>query len=183
MKYVSLHKNSLDKLRNDYIREHSKFIHSSYLLLEDLDKEVVIKGKKFTIAGLWDVIGYRKIILVRAENGNHAHLDSKEVAAALGFTTFRNFVTGEPITYDIAAQNTYDSMMKKIKIEAEEAVPMVAIVESDEDETTETTEEDDVLVLDRDDEYVPEDEDTVEDEDVDPLVKALREDEDFNDEY
>lgn len=182
MKYVSLHKNSVDKLRNDYIREHSKFIHSSYLLLEDLDKEVVIRGKKFTIAGLWDIVGYRKIILLRAENGTHAHLDSKEIAAALGFNTFRNFVTGKPITYDIESQTKYNAMLSKIKIEQEEASPMVAVVESDEDET-EKTEEVDVLVLDRDDEYVPEEETEETEEDVDPLVKALREDEDFNDEY
>jgi hypothetical protein len=150
--------------------------------LEDLDKEVVIRGKKFTIAGLWDIVGYRKIILLRAENGTHAHLDSKEIAAALGFNTFRNFVTGKPITYDIESQTKYNAMLSKIKIEQEEASPMVAVVESDEDET-EKTEEVDVLVLDRDDEYVPEEETEETEEDVDPLVKALREDEDFNDEY
>ena len=42
MKYVSLSKFSEERLRKDYINQHSRFIHSSWLLLEDLDKELDI---------------------------------------------------------------------------------------------------------------------------------------------
>lgn len=186
MRYVSLTAHSLDKLRNDYIKEHSKFIHSSYLLLEDLDKVVEIKGKNFRIAGLWDIIGYRKIILMQAENGSHCYLDSKEIAAALGFTTFRNFVTGKPITYDIAAQKSYDQMMNKIKIE-NEAAPTAEIDDDRivEDEVIEESiDEIDAPIMDRDNEYVPENEEDIESEE-DEFQKSYGsdDDEDFTDEY
>jgi len=160
-------------------------------LLEDLDKVVEIKGKKFRIAGLWDIIGYRKIILMQAENGSHCYTDSKEIAEALGFTTFRNFVTGKPITYDIAAQKSYNQMMNKIKIENETAVieDDDRIVEDDdrivEDETIEEAiDEIDAPIMDRDNEYVPENEEELETEE-DEFQKSYgsNDDEDFNDEY
>ena len=155
------------------------------MLLEDLDKVVELKDKKFRIAGLWDIIGYRKIILMQAENGTHCYTDSKEIAAALGFTTFRNFVTGKPITYDIAAQKSYDQMMNKIKIENEAAA---AFVEDDdrivEDEIVEEVIDDiDAPVMDRDNEYVPENEEDVEEEDEFQKSYGSNDDEDFNDEY
>lgn len=184
MKYLSLTANSVDRLRNDFIKEHAKFIHSSYLLEDDLDKEIVIKDKKFRIAGLWDVIGYRKIILLQAPNGTHCCLDSKEVAEALGFTTFRNFVTGKPITYDIASQKVYTEMINKSKVDLE-VIPDVVEEEDkivEDEEVIEVIDEIDAPVMERDNEYLPENEES--DEDVETFGKSSDEDDlDDDDDY
>jgi hypothetical protein len=180
MKYVSLVQNSVDTLRRDYIREHSKFIHSSYLLLEDLDKEVEMYGKKYTIAGLWDIIGYSKIILLKSLTGGYAYTDSKEVAEALGYKKFRNFVTGKEITYDISAVYKYNQMMNKSLVDAMEPAVMEKEVDTDDEISTDhikPREDEDTVTQERDHEYVPEDEDNNNEfveEEVDPLVKALR---------
>jgi hypothetical protein len=174
MKYVSISKHSEDKFRRDYIREHAKFIHSSYLLEEDLDKEVELHGKKFRIAGLWDIIGYKKEILLQVvETGGYAHTDSKEVAAALGFNNFRNFVTGKEITYDLSAVFRYNQMLNRSKIE-----PILEDKPADdtEDQPIVTEEDTDFPVHERDKEYISEDEEEI--TEVDPLVKALQKTED-----
>ena len=83
MKYVSLTKFSEERLRKDYINQHSRFIHSSWLLLEDLDKEVELYGRNYRIAGLWDTAGHKKIILLQnTENNTYAYTESKEIANA-----------------------------------------------------------------------------------------------------
>jgi hypothetical protein len=180
MKYISLQKSSEERFRNDYINQHARFIHSSWLLSEDLDKEVELYGKKFRIAGLWDTVGYKKIILLNnlEVETSYGFTDSQEVANALGFTKFRNFVTGKEITYDLAAEAKAREWLNKQKI-AE-----TPIVQSDDDEDLDeaviTNDEDlDEVILERDKEYVNEDDEDDEDAtEIDPLVKALQIDED-----
>jgi hypothetical protein len=174
MKYVSLQKFSEDRFRHDYINQHSRFIHSSWLLLEDLDKEVELHGRKFRIAGLWDVMGYKKIILLKNLEGenSYAHTDSQEVANALGFTKFRNLVTGKEITYDLAAEAKVKEWLNKQKIGE------TPVEQSEEIDDVITKDEDlDEVILDRDKEYVDEDDDE-DTEEIDPLIKALQIDED-----
>lgn len=181
MKYISLSQISENRLRRDYVNQHSRFVHSSWLLLEDLDKEVEILGRNYRIAGLWDVLGYKKIILLKnIENGTYAHTDSKDVANALGFTKFRNLVTGKEITYDLADEAKVREWLNKSKIS--ETVIDKTLDDSLDDSLDEVTDEvntedeDDKMVLDRDNEYVEEDEEEV--IETDPLVKALQIDED-----
>ena len=129
-------------------------------------------GKRFRIAGLWDIIGFKKEILLQiVETGAYAHTDSKEIAAALGFNNFRNLVTGKEITYDLSAVFRYNQMINRSKVED--------ILEDkpteDTEDTTDTLEETDAPVHERDKEYVNEDEEETE---VDPLVLAMQKSED-----
>jgi hypothetical protein len=176
MKYISLIPHSVEKFRKDFVREHSKFIHSSYLLETDIDKQVTIGDRNFTIAGLWDTHGYNKEILLHYKGSSYAHCDSKVVANALGFTKFRNFVTGKEITYDISAIYAYNQMMSRTKVE-----DTGHDTNTNEDNTAEYVatppEEIDAPIHARDNEYVNEDGEETE-EDVDPLVRALRQTED-----
>lgn len=181
MKYVSLTKHSEEKLRKDYVREHAKFIHSSYLLEDDLDKVVELHGRKYRIAGLWDTIGYKKIILLAVVDGTgFAHTDSQEVANALGFTKFRNFVTGKEITYDLSTVYRYNQMMNKLAIEIPVAVTTTTEGIDSDTEITDSTplkEDDGLPTHERDNEYTSDDDDDQlpsKEEEVDPLVKALR---------
>jgi hypothetical protein len=175
MHYVSLTQHSVEKFRKDFIREHSKFIHSSYLLEEDLDKTVELHGKKYRIAGLWDTIGYKKIILLAGEKG-YAYTDSQEVANALGFTKFRNFVTGKEITYDLSVIYRYNQMMNTRFVETAEAMEKEVDLDEDVNETEKTTsqEDDGLPTHERDNEYVSEEDDEETPEEVDPLVRVLR---------
>jgi hypothetical protein len=172
MKYVSLSKFSEERLRKDYIKQHARFIHSSWLLLEDLDKEVELHGRKYRISGLWDTAGHKKIILLQnTENNTYAYTESQEIANALGFTKLRNLVTGKEITYDLAADAKVKEWLNKQKIGE------TLVEQSNEDEAVITQDEDlDEVILERDREYVNEDEDTK--EEIDPLVRALQIDED-----
>jgi len=174
MKYVSLTKFSEERLRKDYINQHSRFIHSSWLLLEDLDKEVELYGRNYRIAGLWDTAGHKKIILLQnTENNTYAYTESKEIANALGFTKFRNLVTGKEITYDLEAEAKVKEWMNKQKIGE------TPVVQPDEnsDEVITKDEDLDEVILERDKEYVNEDDDENAEE-IDPLVRALQIDED-----
>lgn len=174
MKYITLIPDAEKRLRKDYIREHSKFIHSSWLLYEDLDKKVEFYDRTFTIAGLWDVIGHKKLILLKAENGTYGHLDSQEVAAALGYTRFRNLVTGKELTYDMAAEFRIKKSRNIYLMPTEEDV--VVEKEIDEDSIIDEEDEEDLELNDKnlDDEDLDED---YEDEEEDPLIRSLRTDE------
>ena len=186
MKYVNLQKFSEERLRKDYINQHSRFIHSSWLLLEDLDREVELYGRKFRIAGLWDVQGYKKIILLQNLenlNGSYAHTHSEEVARALGYTTFRNLVTGKEITYNLADEAKVKEWLNKRKIsetpvEQPEEITEDLDTEIDEDVVEKEELDDDGVVLDRDNEYVDNEDGDEEKIDDDPLIRALRIDED-----
>lgn len=173
MKYVSLSKFSEQRLRKDYINQHSRFIHSSWLLLEDLDKEVELYGRNYRIAGQWDTAGSKKIILLQnTENNTYAYTDSQEVANALGFTKFRNLVTGKEITYDLAAEAKVKEWLNKQKI----GETPVEQPDEEIDEVITKDEDLDEVILERDNEYVDEDEES--EEELDPLVRALQIDED-----
>jgi hypothetical protein len=172
-------------MRKDYIREHSKFIHSSWCILEDLDKKVEMYGKTYRIAGLWDVIGFKKQILLAAENGTYAHVDSQEVANALGYTKFRNLVTGKEITYDLAADYRLKKANKISVIPAEvyEDEETVSVInEIDEDAIVQDEDdliEDELGIYEESDEDINESET---DEDSEDIPTTQYREDDYSDE-
>lgn len=100
MKRISLLPHSVERLRKDYTHEHSKFIHSSFLLLEDLDKTFNLNNKSYQIVGLWDTIGFEKIILLAdLEDGGYSFAPSKMVARAMGIYNMRNLVNGKILNF------------------------------------------------------------------------------------
>lgn len=172
MKYITLIPGAANRMRKDFIREHSKFIHSSWCILEDLDKKVEMYGITYTIAGLWDVIGFKKQILLKAENGTYAYVDSQEVANALGYTKFRNLVTGKEVDYDLAAEYRLKKARKLSVIPAEgyedETEEIVSEVIVDEDAIVE-----DDFEFAEDESYIP---DMVESDDWDIARESAEED-------
>ena len=151
-KYISLDStsHSLPRYRKEFLNQHNKFIHASWCLREDIDRELELNDIKYVIFGLWDMAGGRyNIMLKPIEGGPYFIADSKIVANALGYTRMRNAVTGE--------EHKFDMIGKKYVV----AIPSTPIV-IDED------------VEDEDEEKDLEDED--DDGFVDPLVKALEDD-------
>jgi hypothetical protein len=183
------------------VREHAKFIHSSYVIAEDLGKKVTINELDYTIVGLWDIIGFKRNILVKevGKETSYAFADSKVIAEALGFTNYRNLVTGVQVPYDMAAEFRIKKSQHKSMLIAQEALEVQEALdkenakakiadelfesiddESDEDFLVdEDDKEDDKDLFEEDLEVNPEDED----EDIDPLVKALRQSDDNEDYY
>jgi hypothetical protein len=159
MKLLSLSPSSEEKFRKEYLNDHSKFIHTSWLLKEDLGKTSVINGVNWTIVGLWDIEGIRRQILLRSENGTYAFEDSKIVCQGMGIYNMRNLVTGQE--------------HKDWVFTSKNLTPMD--ISSDENESEEIEESGVWTRI--DDETSNEDEDEI----VDPLVKALQED--ITDEY
>jgi hypothetical protein len=191
MKHISLQPQSAETCRKLYVREHAKFIHSSYTISEDLGKTVTIEDFDYTIAGIWDIIGFKKNILLKevGKETSYAYADSKIVAEALGFTNYRNLVTGVQVTYDMAAEFRIKKA-NKFKLEALEALEDIEPVVVDEFESIDDEIEDDLIIDDEDtiveDESYEDDLDENpedEDEEVDPLVKALRQVDDNEDYY
>ena len=192
MKHISLQPQSAESCRKLYVREHSKFMHSSYTIFEDLDKKVTIEDFDYTIAGLWDIIGFKKTILLKevGKETSYAYTDSKIVAEALGFTNYRNLVTGVQVPYNMAAEYRIKKA-NKFKLEALEALEDVEPVIKDEFESIDDEDEDSITTDKDDDEDLtdePFDDDLEEnpedeDEDLDPLVKALRQADDNEDYY
>ena len=192
MKHISLQPQSAETCRKLYVREHAKFIHSSYTIAEDLGKTVKIDEFDYTIAGIWDIIGFKKNILLKevGKETSYAYADSKIVAEALGYTNYRNLVTGEQVPYDMAAEFRIKKA-NKFKLEALEALEDIEPVVLDEFESIDDEIEDEVIIdedeaiiddesfEDEDLEENPEDED----EDLDPVVKALRQTDDNEDYY
>lgn len=163
MKYVNISSSLEEKFKKDYINDHSKFIHTSWLLLEDLGKETNLDGATWTIVGLWDIDGLRRQILLKSKDtGHYAFEDSKTVARGMGIYNMRNLVTGEEhkgwVFSNIGTLSPLDS----------------------EDTDNTNPDFDDIAesgVWDRfDQESSTESEDEEEEENSDPLVKALRED-------
>jgi len=112
MKSFLLEDNSISRFRKDYINEHAKFMHSSYLLSTDLGREFEYENETYSVIGLWDYIGYEKIILIKNQKtGYYSVLPSKLIAAALGYDSLRNLVTGEPSIYS----NSYGKNKKSKK--------------------------------------------------------------------
>lgn len=191
MKHISLQPQSAETCRKLYVREHAKFIHSSYTVSEDLGKTVTIEDFDYTIAGIWDIVGFKKNILLKevGKETSYAYADSKIVAEALGFTNYRNLVTGVQVNYDMAAEFRIKKA-NKFKLEALEALEDIEPVVVDEFESIDDEIDEDVIVEDEDtiveDESYEDDLDENpedEDEDIDPLVKALRQADDNEDYY
>jgi hypothetical protein len=157
-RYLGLEKStlSLSKFRNSFINHHSKFIHSSWLILEDLDKEVTINDIAYTIFGMWDTYGSPYDIMLKPVNGGLMYLaSSNEISRAMGYKRMRNLVTGIEHTWDMEGSHDSLSVVPLIK-------PVVNSVDNE----------------DADGEWNnPNDSPAEESEDfVDPLVKALQDD-------
>jgi hypothetical protein len=151
--YISLSSESpsLPRFRTDYLNQHSKFIHSSWLLKEDIDREVEMEGRKYTIFGLWEVHNGRYTILLKpVEGGAYLIADSKQVAIGLGYSRMRNLVTGVEYSSDVFSS--------KGKFFVEERPVEEKTSDKDEDIDNEWEESDE------------------EEEFIDPLVKALQDD-------
>jgi hypothetical protein len=192
MKHISLQPQSAETCRKLYVREHAKFIHSSYTIAEDLGKTVKINEFDYTIVGIWDIVGHKKNILLKevGKETSYAYADSKIVAEALGFTNYRNLVTGVQVPYDMAAEFRIKKA-NKFKLEALEALEDIEPVVIDEFESIDDEVDEDEVIIDEDDAIIDDDsfEDDLEenpedeDEDIDPLVKALRQADDNEDYY
>lgn len=160
MKYVNISSSLEKKFREHFLMDHSKFIHASWCLKEDIDKKTIIDGTEFTIVGLWDLAGIRRLILLRTASGSYAFEDSKIVSEGMGFFNMRNLVTGKEHPKWIFGGKQVATVLEETKVEEKD----------DEDNAS--------GVWTRiDKETLPDDEDAIEeDEDIDPLVQALRED-------
>ena len=158
MKYINISSSLEKKFRLSFLNDHSKFIHSSWLLEEDIDKKSTINGVEWTIVGLWDLVGTRRLILLRSEKGTYAFEDSKIVSEGMGFFNMRNRITGEE------HRNWHYGKSAKL-------TPLV------EESSEESVEESSGVWTSRDNEAAVEDEENlVVEEDIDPLVKALQSD-------
>jgi len=103
-RYISLDlkSHSLPRYRKEYLNQHSKFIHASWLLKEDIDREVTLNDIKYTIFGIWEVVNSKYNIMLKPVEGGPFYIaDSKAVANALGYVRMRNLVTGEEHKSDL----------------------------------------------------------------------------------
>ena len=189
MQYLNISSSLEDKYRKAYISDHSKFIHSSWLLKEDLGKVSVIDDVSWTIIGLWDLIGFRRQILLRSDRGFYAIEDSKIVSQGMGIRNMRNFVTGEEHEDWIFQGNT--GSLDSVDLKDEE------ILQDDDGKVLDTHEdhlsEEDLDFDDQTDYKTPQDDEEVwgthedhsseedpdfnsqpDEDDIDPLVKALQ---------
>ena len=161
MKYVNISSSLEKKFRDMFLMDHSKFIHASWLLKEDIDKKSVIDGTEFTIVGLWELAGTRRLILLKSSTGSYAFEDSKIVSEGMGFFNMRNLVTGKEHPNWVFGGKQVATIMEETKVE-----------ESNDDEENTSG-----VWTQIDKENLPDDEDAIDDEeDIDPLVQALRED-------
>ena len=161
MKYVNISSSLEKKFRDMFLMDHSKFIHASWLLKEDIDKKSVIDGTEFTIVGLWELAGTRRLILLKSSTGSYAFEDSKIVYEGMGFFNMRNLVTGKEHPNWVFGGKQVATIMEETKVE-----------ESKDDEENTSG-----VWTQFDKENLPDDEDAIDDEeDIDPLVQALRED-------
>lgn len=161
MKYVNISSSLEKKFRDMFLMDHSKFIHASWLLKEDIDKKSVIDGTEFTIVGLWELAGTRRLILLKSSTGSYAFEDSKKVSEGMGFFNMRNLVTGKEHPNWVFGGKQVATIMEETKVE-----------ESKDDEENTSG-----VWTQFDKENLPDDEDAIDDEeDIDPLVQALRED-------
>ncbi|NBO22355.1 hypothetical protein EBU94_03305 [bacterium] len=82
---------------------HRRFIHSSWLIESDLNREVTINGIDYTVFGMWDNDNPEVIIMLQPIDGKGPFLleDSKVVAQNLGYTKMRNLVTGKELVMGV----------------------------------------------------------------------------------
>jgi len=161
-KYIILSPDAIgmEKYVRRYKDHHSKFIHASWLLKEDLGKTVVLPDMHgidttYEIYGLWDNESSRIKVLLKDVNGGPFMIEeSKVISHALGYTRMRNLVTGEEHKWDYVNQSKFFQITNRTDlIEEVEDTPLTTI--DDEDEG-----------------YYDEEEENY----VDPLVKALQDD-------
>lgn len=142
----------VERMRTDFTNLHSKHIHASWLIKEDLGREVEIDDQRYIIYGLWDMIGVRYLILLNPiDGGPFLVTDSRRVANALGYSRMRNLVTGEEHTW------TFKGKKSLIEIEKPEPPRVSNNDESDDDKTPWSKEKE-------------------ESEFVDPLIQAMFDD-------
>jgi len=156
-KYVSMNPDAfgMSKYQELYRSQHSKFIHGSWLLREDLGRDVTIDEIEYTIWGLWDVINARYFVMLLPKKGGPFRIEeSKVVAHALGYSRMRNFVTGEEIQWQFPRRKDWTYLGPQ--------QPKVEVVE----DTTERDEDDPEFVSYEEEEEVY----------IDPLIKALQDD-------
>jgi len=147
-KYITLTTGSpsLPKFQKEYLNQHSRFVHTSWLLKEDLNREVELHGIKYTVFGLWEIVGSDWIIMLKpVENGPYYLANSKEVARAMGYSKMRNAVTGK--------EHTFDYEYSGYKVIVPTGIASMTDSEDDED-----------IVDERDED----------ENEIDPLVKALQ---------
>lgn len=160
--YITLSNDSpaLKRFRYEFTNQHSKFIHASWLLKEDIDRELEMHGVKYSIFGLWDMSGGKYTILLKAvEGGPYLIASSKDVSNALGYVRMRNLVTGKEYTTDLYPSTGLTFTGPPV------TTPVI------EDETSVT--KDDTAITEDDTEVWSSDD---EEGYVDPLVKALQDD-------
>lgn len=145
----------MSKYRDDFSSQLSKFIHCSWIIKEDLDREVTIKGVDYTIWGLYDIHHSRYHILLKPV-GTGAFLieDSKTVAHALGYSRMRNLVTGVERQFDFFRKG-------KVSLETKGDVKLDNKADHDQNEDVDTAEG---WGSSKNKEY------------VDPLIKAMQDD-------
>ena len=160
MRYIGISSVSEPKFRQHYISDHSKFIHASWLLKEDLDRVSVINGENWRIAGLWDLILFRREILLRNEQGQYAVEDSRIVSEGLGHYRMRSRITGEENDWTL---NSNSNLVPVKESQLESAQP------DEPEETSGVWDQRDREMADDEEKFSEDDEDF-----VDPLVKALR---------
>jgi hypothetical protein len=82
---------------------HRRFIHSSWLMESDLNREVTVDGVDYTIFGMWDNDNSEVVIMLQPIDGKGPFclVDSKIVAQNLGYTKMRNLVTGEQLVVGV----------------------------------------------------------------------------------
>lgn len=97
-----------------FLNYHQKFIHSSWLLTEDLGKKIKILNKEYQIIGLLQAYNKSNKILLIDEEQDCYYEEDKIVANALGFTRLRNLVTGKEIDWKI--ENNHKKTNKKLEI-------------------------------------------------------------------
>jgi hypothetical protein len=120
-KYINMSPNAIgiDKYTKRYRDHHSKFIHSSWLLLEDLGRTVTLpdmhgSDTTYEIFGVWDADGSRVKIMLKDVNGGPFLIEeSKIVSQALGYTRMRNAVNGEEHKWDYINQKQHFQIMSK----------------------------------------------------------------------
>lgn len=165
LKYTKFPKNAfgMEKYINQYRNHHSKFIHNSWLLLEDLGREVTIEGKNYTIWGMWENDGRRCTIMLDPVDGGYLRLeDSRNVANALGYRRMRNAVTGEEHNWDFPKRGW--TALDYINSKDQKTMQLEKLEEKNSDLDDESEGEWPEYKEDEDSDY------------VDPLIKALQDD-------
>jgi hypothetical protein len=100
--YLSPNMVGIDRYVSTFKNYHSRCYHSSWLLLEDLNKSLTYKEVEYTIFGMWDNESSENVIMLKPKTkGAYLLVNSKKVAQALGYHKMRNLATHETRPYGI----------------------------------------------------------------------------------